>query len=66
MHLTAAMPLLAMRTLSMALLPPNLLTNSTGVATCTSPSVLDDDDFKERDLLGVGDVPFSIAKALDN
>jgi hypothetical protein len=25
--------------------------------------VLDDDDFKERDLLGVGDVPFSIAKA---
>ena len=33
-HLTAAIPLLATRTLSMTCLPPKRATNSTGVATC--------------------------------
>ena len=33
MHFTAAIPLLAIKTFSMTLFPPNLLTNSAGVAT---------------------------------
>ena len=33
MHFTAAIPLLAIKTFSTTLFPPNLLTNSAGVAT---------------------------------